>query len=369
MMRMRCVRGFVVGLMAAVAVAQQDPAARIAALAALAKQEATAAIVEQAALALGDVDAGVRKAAVDALLVLRPDLAPLRARLLRIVGIRAEASAQVFVCGVPLLAHFDRGPWVEKLRSPDAKVRIEGIEFLCAQGVAADAVVDDLLACFGDAITDVRAAVARGIATLSWTDPVRDALLHALGDAEAAMREAAAETLTGHSQDAKIVEAVRAVIQDPAPRVRAQALRALGASGETGKPAAAEIVAMVRDRDDDVRAAALDAVAAQRLDDPRAVRATMRCLGDGKEQVLFAALRAIAAQGPQAAVAWPQAMALTRAASPLVRSAAVTSLWAVTTDTQRGAAILRLVETLLDTIPAPGDTAERLLTAYVDRNP
>lgn len=140
----------------------------------------------------------------------------------------------------------------ESLKDSEAGVRMSAALALGRLKGEARPAVPELIAAAGDEENDTNFGL--------YTVTVRQAALSALGTAAAGTGDA--------------VPTFTAVIENPAPdHSRALAARGLGLAGESAKPAAPQLRALLRDRNADVRVAAEEALAALGLprDGPAAV--------------------------------------------------------------------------------------------------
>jgi HEAT repeat protein len=213
---------------------------------------------------LADPDPSVRAAAVDLLRELREVLVPVPefAAALRAVATGGEVAVRVASIGA-LWRHrlSSVAELTERLADPAVPVRCEAVLGL----VSLDA-LDVLGRAAADGHTEVRLAVARGIASIG--DPRGTATLITLaGDADPLVRAAA---LTGMARTGCTETAARlaeAALSDPAWTVRQGAATALSAAdpGGTGGVSSAggaadALVVASRDENLDVRKAAVRAL-------------------------------------------------------------------------------------------------------------
>ncbi|MCA8950348.1 MAG: HEAT repeat domain-containing protein [Planctomycetes bacterium] len=326
----------------------------------------------QVAAKLGAREPSARRAAVERLLTLRPDLRALQAELLEIVAERAapvvrRLPRRVVFGGLRPAVGNDVPARRADLASVDADVRQRAIVALCALGDAAQPFEAEILARAADPDADVRAAVARLAGGIGFSDAVRAAVLAALRDESAVVRRAAAEGLARHSDSPAIAGALRAAIQDPDVDVRRHVLQSLAHAGAVDSATAAEIVSSLRDREPKVRTAALDAIGKLGLGGERAVHETIRCLDDPEDyKVVLAALGAVAGLGVAAEAALPRLHALAGDEREETRELALRALWHAAPPATRGALALCTVEALGDRSEKVRKRAARLLRAFAD---
>jgi HEAT repeat protein len=355
----------VTGDAALAALDSRDPAKRSAALRLLAARPATPPIVEAVAVHLGDGWPAVRREAVAALLRLRSDLEPLRDTLLAIITDEREAVSWS-PCPRCRAVCIDADACLHDLRSDDPGLREAALDrLLRSRRIAADH-ADEIAGLIADPDPGVRATLVAHVLVLGWTDATRAVMTRAMWDQDAGVRRSAAIAMGGLSDDTGVA-LLRGNVQDPDESVRWAVVRSLGRCGKAASPAAGEVRAMLRDRSARVRIAALVAIADLKLDDEKTLRETIRCLDEERPIVLTAALRALPQHGAAAAGAMPRLRVLIGHPSGLVRTAAVTAVWAAAPEHRRGEAVLLLVEALLDGDDRVREAAQKLLEQYVDR--
>jgi HEAT repeat protein len=336
------------------------PARRCAALRAIGEAPPSDGAAEAVALMLTDASPEVRLAAVDTLAILCADLKESRDKLAAITAPRAEQRILRLAAGVRVRQVFLFDPsavaaaaeLVTKLQAEDAPTRRDAVIRLCRLGASASDHQDAVLAMLGDAVAEVRAAVAGGAGKLGWNAALVAAMARAIRDPAPSVRQGAAATLAGHD-DCDAVAVLRTAVQDPEPQVRAAVLGALGDAGAAAAPATGEIEASIRDRDLTVRIAALSAVKTLRLADARAVAECTRCLGDDEAAVVITALQGLAIQGlaiqsGAARDAFARVAGLTQHADAVVRAAALATAMAIADGPRRGSAILLCARALSD---------------------
>ncbi|MCB9505574.1 MAG: HEAT repeat domain-containing protein [Gemmatimonadales bacterium] len=237
---------------------------------------ADTAIVRALMGRLRDEDAGVRRAAADALGRIEHPMA-----IPALVAAIGDPDRDVRHAVVDALASFDGGvpaaPIRALLSDADTEIRQHAIEML---GEMQDrGAVGAITALASDADPEVRREVMYALGEIG--DPASVAVLRrGLGDADADVRESALEALTEMDQPIDVA-IVRTLLADPNPDTRHRALHL--AADQKLKELAGPVAAMLDDDNPDVRQQALYAL--DEMEAPIAVGVIQRGLRDDNPDV------------------------------------------------------------------------------------
>lgn len=336
---------------------------RIEALASLraAGTKAKARAADIAAL-LGDSNVMVRTAAVEALLSVRPDLEAARERLGAVTGPVQTDIGLTEEWGFESDTADPRAVAVG-LRDPDPEIRARTVIELAQLGHHAEPVLDQLLAMVTDPDEHVRASLAMGLPKIAWNPSVRAAVGELIKDRASRVRAFAARGLGRDDPDA--VTILRGAMQDPDLEVRRRAVESLGKCGKAGQTAEPDLVATLRDRDPAVRRAALDSIGRLRLHSARALSEIQRHLADPEGEDCAPALVCLQRIGKDAAPAFDRVLELSRVDPTAQNPQALSTLWSIASDLDRGAAALRYVEAMCDAEPAILEHAYGTLMSWI----
>jgi HEAT repeat protein len=217
----------------------------------------------------------------------------------------------------------DVNQWIEALRNPDEKARIQTIDALGHLGPAAKSAIKALAAQLADKNALVRAHAAHALELIGPADATAiEALIKATADADASVRRMAARALHKlHPASKEVEDALGKMLNDPDPSVRVESLSALTDLGEAAVPTL--IGALGSEKTRYWAALALGEIGEKAKG---ASEALSTALSDPRPQVRREVLVALARIGDGGAIAVPEIVKHLADPDPAVRHAAAFTL-------------------------------------------
>ena len=262
--------------------------------------------------------------------------------------------------------------WIEGLRAPDSRRRVEAADALgkiLLINPGSHDVVDALSVAVTDTSDEVRLAAATAL-TAEGVDPLGalggfHALLH--DSAHASVREEMAFLVgtLGPERGRMLISPLSESLSDPDAGVRAAAVESLGMLGPATASETNAIAKLASDTDPGVRRAALQSLLNLRAPANVTLMATRPALGDSSPPVRAAAAYALWQLGRAAEPAIPELMIALNDKSPNVRTAAAFALGGIGPAASRAKSALNRL--LTDTAKSVASQAADALAAIDGR--